>query len=65
MQLAHALFSAGVLAGRVGVGLARQLGAGRLEILGGMAVVLFAAAALNLGHERVAAAAVADRAACG
>jgi MFS family permease len=53
MQLAHALFSAGVLAGAVGAGLARQLGADRLDVLGGLAAVLFAAAAMNLGHEHV------------
>ena len=53
MQLAHALFSGGLLAGALASGLARQLGASRLEVLGGVAVVLFVAAALNLGHERV------------
>jgi MFS family permease len=53
MQLAHALFSAGVLAGAIGSGLARQAGADRLEVLGGVAAVLFVAAALNLGHEHV------------
>lgn len=53
MQLAHALFSAGVLSGALASGFARQLGANRLEILGGVAAILFATAALNLGHERV------------
>ena len=53
MQLAHALFSAGVLAGAVGAGLARHFGADRLEILGGLAALLFVAAAMNLGHEHV------------
>ena len=53
MQLAHTLFSGGVLAGAVGGGLARHLGADRLDVLGGLAVVLFAAAAMNLGHEHV------------
>ena len=53
MQLAHALFSGGLLAGALASGLARQLGASRLEVLGGVAIVVFAAAALNLGHERV------------
>jgi MFS family permease len=53
MQLAHALYSAGVLAGALATGLARELGAGRLEVLGGTAVALLTAAALNLGHERV------------
>ncbi len=61
MQLAHALFSGGVLAGAVGAGLARQLGAGRLEILAGLAAVLFVAAAMNLGHEHVTREAVAAR----
>ena len=53
MQLAHALYSAGVLAGALAVGLARQAGAGRLAVLGGISVVILAAAALNVGHERV------------
>jgi MFS family permease len=53
MQLAHALFSAGLLVGAIASGLSRQLGADRLEVLGAVAVVLVAAAALNLGHERV------------
>ena len=53
MQLAHALYSAGVLVGALATGLARELGAGRLEILGGVAIALLAAAALNLRHERV------------
>jgi predicted MFS family arabinose efflux permease len=52
MQLAHALFSAGVLVGALAVGVAREAGAGRLEVLGGIALVVLAAAALNLGHER-------------
>jgi MFS family permease len=53
MQLAHALFSAGLLVGAIASGLSRQLGATRFEVLGGVAVMLFAAGALNLGHERV------------
>jgi MFS family permease len=53
MQLAHALFSGGLLVGALASGLARQLGAGRLEVLGGLAALLFAAAVLNRGHERV------------
>jgi MFS family permease len=53
MQLAHALYSAGVLVGALAVGLARELGAGRLEVLGGIAVVLLASAAMNLKHEQV------------
>jgi MFS family permease len=52
MQLAHALFSAGVLAGALATGLAREAGASRLAVLAGIAVVLVAAAALNLGHRR-------------
>ena len=55
MQIAHALFSAGVLFGALATGLAREAGAGRLEILGGFAVALVLAAAMNLRHERVAA----------
>jgi MFS family permease len=40
MPLAHAMFSAGVIVGAIASGLARQLGAGRLAVLGGAAVVL-------------------------
>jgi MFS family permease len=47
MQLAHALFSAGVLVGAIGSGLAREAGAGRVEVLGAIAVVILAAAAAN------------------
>jgi MFS family permease len=54
MQFAHGLFSAGVLVGALAVGLARQAGAGRLEILIGIGFVILAAAALNLRHEPVA-----------
>lgn len=53
MQIAHALFSAGVLFGALATGLAREAGAGRLEVLAGFAVVIVAAAAMNLRHERV------------
>jgi MFS family permease len=53
MQLAHALFSAGVLVGALGSGLAREAGAGRVAVLAGISLVLLVAAALNLGHERV------------
>ena len=52
MQLAHALYSAGVLVGALATGLARELGADRLHILGAVALALLAAAALNLRHER-------------
>ncbi|MGH3072252.1 MAG: MFS transporter [Gaiellaceae bacterium] len=54
MQVAHALYSAGVLVGALAVGLARELGAGRLEVLLGISLALLAAASLNLRHERVA-----------
>jgi MFS family permease len=40
MPLAHALFSAGVIVGAVSSGIARQLGAGRIHVLGGVAVLL-------------------------
>ena len=53
MQLAHGLYSAGVLVGALAVGLARQAGAGRAEVLGGIAAALLVAAALNVGHERI------------
>jgi MFS family permease len=53
MQLAHALYSAGVLVGALAVGIARELGAGRVEVLFGISLTLVAAAAMNLGHERV------------
>ena len=54
MQLAHGLYSAGVLVGALAVGLARQARRGtRLEVLGGIASALLVAAALNLGHERI------------
>jgi MFS family permease len=54
MQLAHALYSAGVLFGALAVGLARQAGAGRVEVLGGIAFALLVAAALNVGgHARI------------
>ena len=54
MQLAHGLYSAGVLVGALAVGLAREAGAGRLAILGGIAVIIVAAGAFNLRHEPVA-----------
>ena len=53
MQLAHALYSAGVLVGALATGLARELGADRLHILGAVSIALLAAAAMNLRHERV------------
>jgi MFS family permease len=47
MPLAHALFSMGVIAGAVGAGIARQLGAGRGSIFAGVAVVVAVTAWLN------------------
>lgn len=47
MPLAHAMFSAGVIVGALASGLARQLGAGRVGVLGGAAVVLAVAAWAN------------------
>jgi MFS family permease len=47
MPLAHALFSAGVIAGAVGAGVARQLGAGRGSIFAGVAVLVVATAWVN------------------
>lgn len=54
MQTAHGLFSAGVVVGAIGIGLAREAGASRLTCLAAVAVAVLGAAALNLGHERVA-----------
>jgi MFS family permease len=53
MQLAHALYSAGVLVGALAVGLAREVGAGRLAVLVGLSIAMLAAAAMNLRHERI------------
>lgn len=53
MQLAHALYSAGVMVGALATGLARELGTGRVEVMAGVAVVLLGAAAMNTRHERV------------
>ena len=53
MQLAHALYSAGVLVGALAVGVAREAGAGPLPILAGIGLVVLGAAALNIGQERV------------
>jgi MFS family permease len=52
MQIAHALFSAGVIVGAVGVGLAREAGAGRFACLAGIAVVLAATALVNAEQPR-------------
>ena len=51
MQLAHALFSAGILVGALATGLAREAGAGRVEVLTGVAIAILAAAAMNLKRE--------------
>ena len=53
MQLAHALYSGGVLVGALAVGAARELGAGRGVILPVLGLALLVAAVMNLGHERV------------
>jgi MFS family permease len=50
MQLAHALFSGGVMTGALAVGLAREAGAGPVEALVGIAAVLAAATVLNARH---------------
>ncbi len=47
MPLAHAVFSMGVIAGALAAGLARQLGAERTEIFGGVAVVILVTAWAN------------------
>ena len=54
MQLAHALFSGGVLVGALAVGVARELGAGSGAILPVLGLAILASAALNLGHARIA-----------
>jgi MFS family permease len=56
MQIAHALFSAGVIVGALGVGLARQAGAGRLACLAGIAAVLLLTALANAGGDGFAGA---------
>jgi MFS family permease len=61
MQIAHALFSAGVIVGAVGVGVARQAGAERLACLGGVAVVLAATAVVNVRQPYPAATGAAVR----
>jgi len=53
MQTAHGLFSAGVVVGAIGIGLAREAGSSRLICLAAVAAVVLSVAALNLGHERV------------
>lgn len=52
MQLAHALYAAGVLAGALGTGLAREAGAGRTAVMAAVALVLLGAAAANTRHVR-------------
>ena len=53
MQLAHALYSAGVLVGALSVGVAREAGAGRLTILAAFSAAMLVTAVANRGHERV------------
>jgi MFS family permease len=61
MQIAHALFSAGVIVGALGVGLAREAGAGRLACLAGIALVLAATAIVNAKQPRPSATRAAAR----
>ncbi len=56
LTAAHGFFSLGVLAGAVGTGLARDLGAGPLAVLGASAAVTAAAAAAQPRYRRVDAA---------
>jgi predicted MFS family arabinose efflux permease len=55
MNLAHAMFSLGLLVGSVATGLARNAGADRRAILGLVAALLFATAWLNRGPRSVPA----------
>jgi fucose permease len=50
MQLAHGLFSVGVIVGAVLGGLLRQAGAGRIGVLGALGAVLLLAAVANRGR---------------
>jgi hypothetical protein len=49
IQLAHALFSGGFLAGAIGAGIARGLGAGPLPVLAGVAALAAVTAGVNRG----------------
>ena len=53
MQLAHALYSLGVMLGALATGAARELGAERSAVLGGVAVLLLASAVLNARGTRL------------
>jgi MFS family permease len=53
MQLAHGLYSAGVMAGALAVGLAREAGAEPPAILAVIGALILAAALLNLGQPAV------------
>jgi MFS family permease len=53
IQVAHALFSGGFLAGAIGAGIARGLGAGSLPVLAGVAALAAAAAGANRGFPAV------------
>lgn len=52
MQLAHALYSLGVIGGAVACGLLRQAGAGRLEIMAVIGALVLVAAAVNAPRPR-------------
>jgi MFS family permease len=53
IQVAHALFSGGFLAGAIGAGIARGLGAGTLPVLVGVAALAAVAAGVNRGFPAV------------
>jgi MFS family permease len=53
IQIAHALFSGGFLAGAIGAGVARGLGAGPLPVLAGVAALAAVAAGVNRGFPAV------------
>jgi MFS family permease len=53
IQVAHALFSGGFLAGALGAGIARGLGAGPLPVLAGVAALAAATAGVNRGFPAV------------
>jgi MFS family permease len=53
IQVAHALFSGGFLAGAIGAGIARGLGAGPLSVLAGVAALAAVTAGVNRGFPAV------------
>jgi MFS family permease len=53
IQVAHALFSGGFLAGAIGAGIARGLGAGPLPVLAGVAALAAVTAGVNRGFPAV------------